>query len=126
MSVEEIIKRTVEETVTKMKVAGMLKGNDKTAYQKTEDLLRNYNCLTVSGDPEVEQVVLQIESALRLINDDYYYDIIPMYYIQKRTREEIAERFNTSVTTISRNKNRLVNALSITLFSADYVRQLLS
>ena len=126
MSVEEIIKRTVEETVTKMKVAGMLKGNDKTAYQKTEDLLRNYNSLTVSGDPEVEQVVLQIESALRLINDDYYYDIIPMYYIQKRTREEIAERFNTSVTTISRNKNRLVNALSITLFSADYVRQLLS
>ncbi len=126
MGVEEIIKRTVEETVTRMKIAGMLKGNDKTAYQKTEDLLRNYNRLTVSGDPEVEQVVLQIESALRLINDDYYYDIIPMYYIQKRTREEIAERFNTSVTTISRNKNRLVNALSITLFSADYVRQLLS
>jgi DNA-directed RNA polymerase specialized sigma subunit len=40
------------------------------------------------------------------------------------TREEIAEHFNTSETTISRNKKRLVDRLSAVLFSDDVIYEL--
>lgn len=123
-SIDEIIKKTVSETVLRLKVAGLLKDNHRTAYQKTEDLLKNYGAFSVSGDPDAEKMILQIESALQVIRNDYYYDIIPMYYMRGVTRDEIAEAFDTSPTTISRNKSRLIRQLSAVLFSSDYIRQI--
>lgn len=123
-SIDEIIKKTVSETVLRLKVAGLLKDNHRTAYQKTEDLLKNYGAFSVSGDLDAEKMILQIESALQVIRNDYYYDIIPMYYMRGVTRDEIAEAFDTSPTTISRNKSRLIRQLSAVLFSSDYIRQI--
>lgn len=123
-SIDEIIKKTVSETVLRLKVAGLLKDNHRTAYQKTEDLLKNYGAFSVSGDPDAEKMILQIESALQVIRNDYYYNIIPMYYMRGVTRDEIAEAFDTSPTTISRNKSRLIRQLSAVLFSSDYIRQI--
>lgn len=65
-----------------------------------------------------------IDSAIAKIKTDPYYEIITMKYLEDKTREEIAEYFEKDVTTISRNKNRLIKSLSITLFSDDVLQEL--
>ena len=62
--------------------------------------------------------------ALDSIKDDYYYQIIPLYYFDLIPRDKVAEYFNTSETTISRNKKRLVDDLSAILFSDDLIYDL--
>ena len=124
MTTEELIKKTVNETVLRLKVAGLMKNTNKTPHQKTEDLLRNYQAFTMSGDPAAEKMIQRIEMALRVIKEDPYYDVIIMYYIEGKTREDIADLLNTSVTTVSRNKSRLISRISAVLFSEDYIMQL--
>ena len=124
MTTEELIKKTVNETVLRLKVAGLMKDTNKTPHQKTEDLLRNYQAFTMSGDPAAEKMIQRIEMALSVIKEDPYYDVIIMYYIEGKTREDIADLLNTSVTTVSRNKSRLISRISAVLFSEDYIMQL--
>lgn len=49
-----------------------------------------------------------------------------MKYFEGKTREEIAEHFDVDVSTISRNKNRLINLLQIRLFSDEVIYQIFS
>ena len=123
-TIEDIIKRTVDETILRLQVAGLLKDAEKTAYQKTEELLRSYNALSMSGDETAERMILKIEAALQLIKDDPYYEIIPRFYISGESREARADSMQISVTTISRNKARLVEKLSAVLFASDFIRAL--
>ena len=123
-TIEDIIKRTVDETILRLQVAGLLKDAEKTAYQKTEELLRSYNALSMSGDETAERMILKIEAALQLIKDDQYYEIIPRFYISVESREALADSMQISVTTISRNKARLVEKLSAVLFASDFIRAL--
>lgn len=124
MDVEKIIEDTVNQTVTKLKVAGLMKDDRKSAFQKTEDLLRNFNNLTLSDEPKTKILIDKMNEALGTIEDDIYYNVIPMFYFENETRESIAEYFDTTVTTISRNKTRLVNALKVILFSDDFIYEL--
>lgn len=124
IDIRQIINDTVNATVLKLKVAGILNDNRKTAYQKTEELLKNYNQFLNSDQPYTKKLVCKIKEALQEIENDVYYEIIPLWYFDKETRESIAEHFNTTVTTISRNKNRLVNRLKVTLFSDDVIYEL--
>lgn len=124
MTTEELIEKTVTKTVLKLKVAGLMKDHNKSAQQKTEELLRNYQAFTLSGDPAAEKMIQRIEMALQVIKDDPYYEVVTMYYISGMTREDIADLFNTSVTTISRNKTRLISRITPVLFSEDYILQL--
>jgi len=129
MDLEKVIKDTVTLTVDHLRTEGLLKDlrdQDKTAYEKTEDLLRNYNALSMSDDRTAHELVSRIEKALTFIQKDPYYEIITLYYIGGRTREQLASKYNTSVTTISRNKARLIRQLQVILFSSDYIRQHLS
>ena len=123
-NITEIIEHTVNETVLKLKMAGLMKDDRKSAYQKTEELLRNYNAFRESNQPHTVKLVSRIDKALKSIESDIYYDIIPMSYFEDATRECIAEHFNTTVTTISRNKNRLVNKLKALLFSDEVIYEL--
>ena len=124
MNTEELIKKTVKETVLQLKIEGLMKDLIRSPQEKTEDLLRNYQALTMSGDPAAEKMIQRIEMALRVIKEDPYYDVIIMYYIEGKTREDIADLLNTSVTTVSRNKSRLISRISAVLFSEDYIMQL--
>lgn len=122
-------KKEVEEvvnlTVLKLKMAGLLKDDRKSAFQKTEALLRNYNTFkNVTDKKSTIKLVKKIEIALDEIKDDIYYEIIPMIYFDNETREYIAEYFNTSTKTITRNKNRLINVLKLRLFSDDVIFEL--
>lgn len=122
--IEQIINDTVNATVLKLKMAGLMKDNRKTAYQKTEELLRNYNTFKESDQPYTQKLVAKIDDALQSIEDDIYYDVIPLIYFEDETRENVADRFRTTVTTISRNKVRLVNKLKVILFSDDVIYEL--
>lgn len=124
LDIQQVIDNTVNTTVLKLKMAGLLKDDRKTAYQKTEELLRNYVDFSKSDQPYAIKLCKQIRSALRSIQDDIYYEVISMYYFEKDTRESIAEYFDTTVTTISRNKTRLVNKLKVKLFSDDVIYEL--
>lgn len=123
--IEKIINNTVNTTVLKLKMAGLMRDDKKTAYQKTEELLRNYKTFQkITDQPYTVKLVKEIEDALEEITDDLYYDIIPMYYFEGKTREDVAEYFDTTVTTISRNKSRLINKLKVRLFSDDFIYEL--
>lgn len=122
--IKRIINDTVNATVLKLKMAGLMRDDRKTAYQKTEELLRNYNAFVESDQPYTQKLVRKIDAALESIKDDIYYDVIPMTYFEGCTREAVAEYFDTTVTTISRNKNKLVNKLKVRLCSDDVIYEL--
>lgn len=67
-----------------------------------------------------------IDSAVDCLRDDPYFDIIRMKYYEGMTREDIAEYYNVDASTISRNKNRLINLLQIRLFSDEVIYQIFS
>ena len=117
-AIREVIDETVNATVLKMKMVGLVKDNTKTAFQKTEEILRNYPTFKkIKDQPYTVKLVKQIEEALEEIRDDPYYDIIPMYYFEGETRENIALTLETTVRTVARNKRRLIDYLKVKLFS---------
>ena len=123
--IQSIIDDTVNATVLKMKMAGLLKDNRRTAIEKLEELLRNYPVFKNIQDKEYTvKLVAKVDEALSQIQDDPYYDIIRMFYFEGMTRENIALEYNTSVTTISRNKTRLLNQLKVILFSDEVIYEL--
>lgn len=122
---EKEVQYIIDRTVLKLKMAGLMKDDRKSAYQKTEEILRNYNTFkSINDQPYTIKVVERMNEALEEIRSDLYYQIIPMYYFEDKTREEVAEYFDTTVTTISRNKTRLINRLKIKLFSDDFIYEL--
>lgn len=124
MNVEKVIEDTVNRTVLKLKMAGLMKDNRKSAFQKTEELLRNYNAFKLSDQPYTQKLITKIDESLKTIENDPYYEVIMLYYFEGCTREDVAEEFDTTVTTISRNKTRLVNKLKVALFSDDVIYEL--
>lgn len=124
--IHKIINETVNTTVLKMKMAGLVRNNRRTALEKTEELLRNYNTFKAAENEQgyTKKIVLKIENALNDIKEDAYYKVIEMYYFKNNTREEIAEKYKCSEATISRNKTRLMKILSAKLFSDDIIFEL--
>lgn len=122
--VDQIIEETVNMTVLKLKGAGLMKGDQKTAAVKTEELLRNYPKFKLSDQERTKELCRKIEVALDTIRSDYYFEVISLYYFEKYTREEVAVYFNTSETTISRNKRRLIDDLAAVLFSDDFIYEI--
>ncbi len=124
--IEKIIEKTVNKTITKLKIAGLMRDDSKDAFQKTEELLRSYRSFCLSEEETAKKMVAQITVALSITEDDPYCKIIQMYYMDGKTREEIAEYFNTTATTISRNKKRLVEKLRTMLFSEETIKEIYS
>ena len=125
---QKIIDSTVNTTIAKLKLSGLMKDNGLTAFQKTERALRLY-CSIRSGHSEngiSDKFIELIDSALDNLKDDSYYEIIPMIYFEGMTREQVAEYFDTTTTTISRHKTRLINQLTPILFSDETIIELFS
>lgn len=125
-NIEDIILKTVNCTIAKLKLSGLMKDERQTAFQKTEQILRQYNDMqkSYSEDGTAKKFIDIIDKAMKELESDLYYDIIPMIYFENRSREEVAEYFDTTVTTISRNKSRLVNKLKTLIFADDVVYEL--
>jgi DNA-directed RNA polymerase specialized sigma subunit len=125
-NIEEIIERTVEKTIARMTVAGVIKVDQKPVTQKTVDLLERYEQLKLSDQPFSKKVVAQIDTALDQIRKDPFFSIIPMFYFEKVSREDIAFHFGVNEKTITRNRKRLVRQMSVMLFSDDVIMDILS
>ena len=126
MNIDEIISQTVDQTILKLKMAGLMRDEQQTAFQKTEKILRDYNNLkkAYSEDGTAQQFVEIIDKALEEIRDDDYYELIPMIYFEGRTQEAVAEFFGVSLRTINRNKTRLINKLKVFIFADTVVREI--
>ncbi len=73
-----------------------------------------------------EYVINLIDTALEELKKDQYYKIITLKYFEGKTAEEIAEELDVDPSTISRNKNRLVKAIMIRLFSDEVIFDILN
>lgn len=123
--VKQIIQDTVNETVLKMKMAGLVKDNRKTATEKLEELLRSYPAFKQIDDKEYTvKLVQKVDEALKTIEGDPYYGVIRLFYFEDHTRESIALDYGCTETTISRNKTRLLNKLKTILFSDEVIFEL--
>lgn len=124
--IKEVIDETATVTVQKMQMAKLIKDGTKSAFQKTEEVLRNYPTFKrIKDKPYTVNLVNKVEEALDEIKEDPYYDIIQMFYFENETRESIALTLDITVRTVARNKRRLVNVLKVKLFSDDCIREIL-
>lgn len=74
----------------------------------------------------VTQAFLQItDDALNKLQNEPYFDIIRMKYFEGRKIEDIAEELRVDVSTVCRNKNKLINRLQVELFSDQVIMRLL-
>ena len=121
---EKTIEMIVRKIINELKAHELISGPIRSEYEKTEDLLKSYNYLLSSGNPDLLQLIREIDKALETISDDPYYSIIPMYYMSGETRESIAGYFDTSPRTITRQKKRLVTILANLLFSDSYIKRI--
>lgn len=70
-------------------------------------------------------VISLIDRSMAALKSDPYYDILEMRYFEGRTQEDIADHLGCSQVTISKNKARLVNELSMRLFPSQAVNEML-
>lgn len=161
--INSIINQTVTAAIRELKRENMV-NEGRTLYQKTEDVLYNYNnfklgienkngkiqdvmdhglgrkskSITSYGGngsnldaEEMKQEYIEsiersimttqryidaIDDALLQIAREKYYKILPMWYFDNQSREDIAEYFEVDVKTITRNKTQLINKLKTILF----------
>lgn len=101
--IEALIDKTVKKAFKELKDKGALKSQTELIYKDISKYLRCYFkdlCDSGSGDPKVE-------NALSQLKDDRFYNIIPEYYGEGYTLEELAGLFRCDISTITRNKKRL-------------------
>lgn len=125
--INEIINKTAKGVVLQLEAAGIITGN-KTAYQKTEWVLKNYKALKAADsiDGTAARFIEKLEAALKTIAaNDEYYEIIPMCFFENQSSEKIAEYFDISVRSVRRNKSRLLNSLKVYLFADTCIREIL-
>lgn len=122
--VKRVIDDTVSETIIKLKKLSLMKENKTSAYYKTEELLRNYSKWKDSEGELTKKLINVLDKELSILQDDLYYEIIPMLYFENMTYEEVAEYFNVNSRTIRRHKIRLINHLKVVLFSDDVITEL--
>jgi len=80
---------------------------------------------------ELKQIVVKANSQIRIVNkalekikDDQYYEIIPLYYFDRKTIEEIAEECEWATGTVSKHKKRLMNELKVYIFPDTFIEEL--
>lgn len=92
-------------------------GDIKSASEKADDQIASLEHSIVV----TRRCIKIIDDALKMIEDEPYFEILPMRYFEGRSREYIAEHFEVDVATISRNKNKLIDSLKIVLFSDEVI-----
>lgn len=96
---KEFIQAIVQETIRELKRNGLLKSVSDLAYHDATAMLRKHY---QEGENNVA-----VAEALKEVEADPYFKIIPLYFRYGYTIAEIAEVFDVEITTISRNKKRL-------------------
>lgn len=123
--IKQIINDTVATTVLQLKAAGLLRDSTKSAYEKTEMLLRQYPQLLKVQEPYAQRVVQEVDACLADISEEPYADVIRLFYFAGLTNEACANTLCCDERTCRRNRKKLVQRFSVWLASADFIRELL-
>ena len=97
---EADVKRIVQITIQELKRQELLKDAERVAYEEISERLKRFFTPLSGQDDDLAEVLEQLKS-------DKYRHILWMFYRDHYTVEEIAERLNVDVRTVSRNKKRL-------------------
>lgn len=125
--IKQLIKETVVSTVMQLKAAGMLEpATQKTATQKTEELLRQYPQLRGIQEPYAQRVVQEIDTLLAEAENEPYVDVIRLYYFGGLTNEGCANTLCCDERTCRRYRKKLVQRFSVRLASDEFIRELLT
>ncbi len=65
-----------------------------------------------------------INGIVESLRNNKFYDLIELKYYEQKSYEEIAEYFDCDVSTVSRNKNKLINKIKGLLFPANSIEEL--
>ena len=90
--------------------------------EKIENMIENCE----NEIKRLEHVVNMTENALKNIQDDKYYKIIELKYFEEMTLDYIAGYFNVEITTVKRNKNRLVNKVKVLIFLDNVIQDIMN
>lgn len=129
----DLLKKSINDMKTQIKDLeqyGIKKGTSavhvvSNVIKEDEDIIieRRINNLKQSIH-RTKSVLKMINLILQDIRDDKYYKIIELKYFDKKTYEEIAEVMECDISTISRNKNRLINKIKVRLFPNTFIDEL--
>lgn len=99
----EVVRKIVAATVEELRRCGALRSFADLAYTEILSVLSAYyGCGETDGE---------ITEALKSIESDAYYKIIPLNFRYGYSLERIAELYGVDVSTIKRNKKRLCIAV---------------
>ena len=99
---DEEIRKVVRETITELRNQEMLRETDEAIMEEMSERLR----LFFSGTPDHE-----LGKVLQEIRNDYYFEIIPLYFQQGMTQAAIASHLGADPATIHRNRKRLLRGI---------------
>lgn len=60
-----------------------------------------------------EEFIYRVDSAIELLKDNKYYDVIKFRFIEGKTLEETAEELQVSTTTVNKAENELLKELRL-------------
>lgn len=122
--VKQIIDQAAEtaaiKTLRKLKDAGRITYVFSNSFKKTEELLYLYPKLS-EDNPEKQR----IDEALKKIEADDYFGVIPSRYFDGMTITEISEIYDCKYQNISKKRNKLVKILASELFPEEVLREIL-
>lgn len=99
---KEEIQNIIIMTISELKRQGMLRDEYTIILKETEPAIKEY--FQKKNDKEIEFFLVEY-------SDDPYIDIIYLHYRDNITIERIAECMGKDVSTIKRNKKRLIKVL---------------
>ena len=122
----KIIKDTVAATIEQLQASGLLRLNTLTAYQKTEELLRQYPRLKNLPGDYAQRVAQEIDACLAEADQEPYADVIRLFYFGGLKNAACADVLCCDERTARRARRRLVEQFSVRLASEEFIRELLA
>ena len=123
--IKQLISETVATTVLQLQAAGLLMDSTKTAYEKTEELLRQYPQLKNLRETYAQRVVQEVEACLADAANEPYVDVIRLFYFAGLKNAACAKILCCDERTARRNRKNLVQQFSARLASDDFIRELM-
>lgn len=126
--IDEEVEKLEEEakgiTIPKAKSNSLILNERNNTYVYGDETLETRISELKQISVKAKSQIRLVKSALKKIENDKYYDIIPMYYFEEKTIEEIAEECEWAVGTVSKHKKRLMNDLKVYVFPDTFIEEL--
>jgi RNA polymerase sigma factor (sigma-70 family) len=126
--IDEEVKKLEEEAkgiaIPKAKSNSLILNERNNTYVYGDETLETRISELKQISVKAKSQIRLVKSALKKIENDKYYDIIPMYYFEEKTIEEIAEECEWAVGTVSKHKKRLMNDLKVYVFPDTFIEEL--